>query len=227
MTKSNFVFYDGAIFALSTTLMFFDFSQITAHDAYKLMAGSVVPRPIALITSLNEQGIVNAAPFSFFNVIGGDPVLVAVGISEGATGKDTGRNIAANSEFVVNLVDFAMAEAMNMCAIDFPADQSEVEAAPLETSPASLVSVPRLVASPVSLECREHTTLRIGNNRVVIGKVVGFWIRDSFVDEQKLHVNTHALDLIGRMGGAGGYTRTQQPFEIERISYEQWKGTRK
>lgn len=203
--------------------MFFDFSQLAARDAYKLMASSVVPRPIALITSLNEQGIINAAPFSFFNVIGGDPILVAIGISEGATGKDTGRNISASSEFVVNLVDFAMAEAMNICAIDFPAGQSEAEAAQLETGPSSMVKVPRLLASPVSLECREHTTLRIGNNRVVIADVLGAWIKDEFVDEQKFYVDTVALDLIGRMGGAGGYTKTQQPFEIARIPYDQWR----
>ena len=206
--------------------MHFDFSQISARDAYKLMASSVVPRPIALITSLNEQGTVNAAPYSFFNLIGGDPVLVAVGISEGDSGKDTGRNIAALPEFVVNLVDFSMAEAMNICAIDFPAGQSEAEIARLETAPAALVKIPRLLVSPVNLECREHTTLRIGNNRVVIGEVVGAWIKDEFVDEQKFYVDTVALDLIGRMGGAGGYTKRQQPFEIPRVSYEQWRDAR-
>ena len=206
--------------------MYFDFSRLSARDAYKLMAGSVVPRPIALITSLDEQGVVNAAPYSFFNLVGGDPILVAVGISEGDSGKDTGRNIAALGEFVVNLVDFSMADAMNICAINFPAGQSETEIARLETAPASLVKVPRLLASPVSLECREHTTLRIGNNRVVIGEVVGAWIKDEFVDGRNFYVDTVALDLIGRMGGAGGYTKTQQPFEIARVSYDEWCSAR-
>ena len=202
--------------------MFFDFSELAARDAYKLLAGSVVPRPIALITSRGEQGVINAAPYSFFNAIGSDPALVVVGISDGAAGKDTGRNIRASGEFVVNLVSRSMAEAMNICATDFPPDQSEVEAAGLQTAPARRVAIPRLVASPVSLECREHTTLLIGRNRIVIGEVLGMWIDDEFVDDKNFHVETGALQLIGRMGGAGGYTETQQPFEIPRLSYQQW-----
>ena len=205
--------------------MFFDFSQLAARDAYKLLAASVVPRPIALITSRSEQGIVNAAPYSFFNAIGSDPALVVVGISDGDKGKDTGRNIRARGEFVVNLVARPMAEQMNICAVDFPPDQSEVEMAELQISPSQRVQVPRLTASPVSLECREHTTLEIGRNRLVIGEVLGLWIEDRFLDEKKFHVDTAALNLIGRMGGAGGYTETQQPFEIPRISYQQWRET--
>ena len=203
--------------------MFFDFSQLPARDAYKLLASSVVPRPIALITSLGDNGLINAAPYSFFNAIGSDPALVVVGISDGDQGKDTGRNIRARGEFVVNLVARPMAQAMNICAIDFPPDQSEVEAARLETAPAHKVQVPRLQASPVSLECREHTTLQIGRNRIVIGEVLGLWIRDNLVDADKFYVDTDGLDLIGRMGGAGGYAATDQSFEIARLSYQQWR----
>ena len=203
--------------------MFFDFSQLSARDGYKLLAGSVVPRPIALITSLGEGGVLNAAPYSFFNAIGSDPALVVVGISDGDAVKDTGRNISARGEFVVNLVARSMAQAMNICAIDFPSEQSEVEAAQLETAPSQLVATPRLSASPVSLECREHTTLLIGRNRVVIGEVLAMWIRDELVDVEKLHVDTVALDLIGRMGGAGGYTETSQNFDIPRIGYQKWQ----
>ncbi len=203
--------------------MFFDFSQLAASDAYKLLAGSIVPRPIALITSRGEQGIVNAAPYSFFNAIGSDPALVVVGISDGDGEKDTGRNIAAQGEFVVNLVARSMADAMNICAINFPRDQSEVEAAGLETSPSQRVGVPRLTASPVSIECRQHTTLQVGRNRIVIGEVLGLWIEDRLVNDEKFYVDSAALDLIGRMGGAGGYTETQQTFEIPRLSYQNWR----
>ena len=201
--------------------MFFDFSQLAAHDAYKLLAGSVVPRPIALISSVGEQGVINVAPYSFFNAIGSDPALVVIGIGDDGE-KDTGRNIAARSEFVVNLVSRAMAEAMNICAINFPADQSEAEAAQLEVRSGSRVAVPRLVESSVNLECREHTTLRIGNNCVVIGEVLGLWIRDEFVNAPKFHVDSAGLDLIGRMGGDGGYTETRHTFDMPRLSYEQW-----
>ena len=203
--------------------MFFDFSQLAARDAYKLLASSVVPRPIALITSLNEQGTINAAPYSFFNAIGSDPALVVVGISDAERSKDTGRNIRARGEFVVNLVTRSMADQMNICAIDFPPGQSEVEMADLQISSSQRVEVARLTASPVSLECREHTTLEIGRNRLVIGEVLGLWIEDRFVDSEKFYVDTAALNLIGRMGGAGGYTETQQPLEIPRISYDQWR----
>ena len=172
---------------------------------------------------MNEQGVLNAAPYSFFNAIGSDPALVAVGISDGGKGKDTGHNIRARGEFVVNLVAHAMAEAMNICAVDFPPEQSEVTAANLEVSPSQRITVPRLAASPVSIECREHITLEIGRNRVVIGEVLGLWIGDEFVDDKKFYVDTAALDLIGRMGGAGGYTKSGQTFDIPRISYSQWR----
>lgn len=204
--------------------MFFDFSQIQTRDAYKLLAGTVVPRPIALVTSTNEQGLVNAAPYSFFNAIGSDPALVVLGIGDREEGapKDSARNIRSCGEFVVNLVAREMAEQMNVCAVDFPPDVSEVEAANLKLAPSQIVAVPRLVASPASLECREHTTLQIGRNRVVLGEVLGIWIRDEQLDAEKFYVDSVGLNLIGRMGGAGGYTLTQQPFEIARFSYQEW-----
>lgn len=202
--------------------MFFDFSEISTRNAYKLLAASVVPRPIALITSKGEQGIINAAPFSFFNVIGSEPALVVVGISGREGEKDTVRNIRAQSEFVVNMVSRSMAEAMNICAINFPRTYSEVEAAGLQTSASQRISVPRISQSPISLECCEHTTLLVGRNQLVIGEVLGLWYEDQFVDQEKFYVDTEAIDLIGRMGGAGGYTETRQTFEIARVSYELW-----
>ncbi len=205
--------------------MFFDFSEISTRDGYKLLAASVVPRPIALITSQGEQGIINAAPYSFFNVIGSDPALVVVGISGGGGDgeKDTLRNIRSRSEFVVNLVSHSMAEAMNVCAINFPPAYSEVEIAGLKTCSSRRISVPRICQAPISLECREHTTLLIGRNQLVVGEVLGLWCEDQFVDREKLHVDSEKLDLIGRMGGAGGYTETRQTFEIARISYDLWR----
>lgn len=205
--------------------MFFDFSQLQTRDAYKLLASTVVPRPIALVTSLDENGVVNAAPFSFFNVVGSEPAMIVLSITDRApgVGKDSARNIRQRGEFVVNLVSFPMANAMNICATDFPPGVSEVEAAQLELALAQIVKVPRLAASPVNLECREHTTLNIGNNRIILGEVLGIWIEDQFVNSEKYYVDSTALNLVGRMGGAGGYTRTQQPFEIARLSYDQWR----
>ena len=210
--------------------MFFDFSQLQARDAYKLLAGTVVPRPIAWVTSVNDEGLVNAAPYSFFNAIGSNPALLALGIGDREIGaakhspaKDTARNIRERGEFVVNLVSRDLAEAMNITAIDFPPDKSEVEAAGLKLAPAQMINVPRLKNSPVSLECREHTTLNIGHNRIIIGEVLGLWIADDCVNPEKYYVDSLGLNLIGRMGGGGGYTETQGQFEIARMSYEQWR----
>lgn len=207
--------------------MIFDLQKLAPRERYKLLIGSVVPRPIALVTSLNENGGVNAAPFSFFNVVGSDPplVMIAPGNRDADTPKDTARNIRQNREFVVNLVDEDLAEAMNICATDFPPDWSEIEAANLEIVPAQTIKVPRLAASPVALECREHSTLEIGNNRLILGEVLAIFIRDELVDAEKFYVATANLHLIGRMGGAGGYTKTRATFEIGRLNFEEWEKT--
>src|SRR5687768_6986952 len=105
--------------------------ELDAKNRYKLMTGVVVPRPIALVTTLGENGVVNAAPFSFFNVMGSDPPIVAMGPGWRPDGsaKDTALNIRATGEFVINLVDENLAQQMNICATDFPAGESEIEAA--------------------------------------------------------------------------------------------------
>jgi flavin reductase (DIM6/NTAB) family NADH-FMN oxidoreductase RutF len=210
--------------------MHLDFSTLASRDCYKLLAALIVPRPIALVTSLNQNGVVNAAPFSFFNCMGSDPPLIYITFSARpdtphAPGeiKDTSLNVARTKEFVVNLVDENMAEAMNICATDFPHDISEIDAAGLKLESSHLIQTPRLAASPASFECREHTRLEIGNNRILIGEVLGLSIRDELLNTQKLYVDTNALHLIGRMGGAGGYTRTREHFEIPRLSFGEWQ----
>ena len=99
----------------------------------------------------------------------------------------------------------------------------KLQAAKLELAPARIVQIPRLAGAPVSLECREHTTLNIGRNRIIIGEVLGIWIVDDCVDADKFYVDSAGLHLIGRMGGAGGYTETGQAFEMTRFSYEEWR----
>ncbi|MFZ4807939.1 MAG: flavin reductase family protein [Hyphomicrobiaceae bacterium] len=105
----------------------FDFAKLAPIERYKLLIGVVVPRPIALVTSIDENGLVNAAPFSFFNVFSEDPAQIVLGLQHKAPGnpKDTTRNLSQREEFVVNMVDEPLAETMNLCATDFPADVSE------------------------------------------------------------------------------------------------------
>ena len=204
--------------------MHFQTKNLPPNAAYKLLSGSVVPRPIALVTSHNEEGTVNAAPFSFFNVLGSDPPIVALGIGnrDAHTPKDSARNIAARGEFVVNLVAREMADAMNLCATDFPPEISEIEIAGLQTAPSQLVGMPRIENSPVSLECVLNQILHIGNNRLVLGEVVAFHFAPDLVDETTFRVRTERLNLVGRMGGAGGYVETSATFEMPRVSYEEW-----
>jgi flavin reductase (DIM6/NTAB) family NADH-FMN oxidoreductase RutF len=183
-----------------------------------------VPRPIALVTSLDEAANVNAAPFSFFNVLGSDPPLLALGIGnrDRDTPKDSARNIARRGEFVVNMVDEAIAEGMAVCAVDFPPGVSEVDMSGLTTEASTQVQVPRIAQSPVSFECRELQTIEIGRNRVIFGAVLELHIRDDLIDVEKLYVRTEQLHAVGRMHGAGWYTRTDDLFELPRLSYEEW-----
>ena len=204
--------------------MTFDFSDLTPHERYKLLTGVIVPRPIAFVTSQDRQGRLNAAPFSYFNTMGADPPVVVLGPGNRGPDapKDTARNIAATQQFVVNLVDEALAERMNLAATDFPPEVSEVESIGLVTAPSVRVGVPRLADAPASLECREHVTLTLRNTRVILGEVLYLHIRDDLIDPERLYVRADRLHLIGRMQGPT-YTRTRDRFEMRRLSYDAWR----
>jgi flavin reductase (DIM6/NTAB) family NADH-FMN oxidoreductase RutF len=135
--------------------MLFDFEQMTPMQCFEFLTGTVVPRPIALITSLSPTGLVNAAPYSFFNIMGIEPPVVACTVLPKPDGglKDTGRNILSAREFVVNLVSEQMAEAMNVTCIDAPADVEELPLAGLKTVASSKIRTPSIAGSPVAFEC--------------------------------------------------------------------------
>lgn len=196
-----------------------DFAQLKARERYKLLVGCVVPRPIALVSTVSLEGRTNAAPFSFFNAICDDPPAVAIGINTGSPGhvKDTLRNIRATGEFVVNLVDEPLAARMNVCGVDMPADVSEFDVAALIQAPSVKIRAPRVQEAPISMECRRIVTVEIGLGRnVVIGEVVFLHIRDELVDVQRLHVHGERSGLIGRMHGLGWYARTTDLFDMPR-----------
>lgn len=205
--------------------MDFDFAQLHPQERYKLLTGLIVPRPIAWVTSLGASGQVNAAPFSFFNAMGSDPALLVIGVgNHPERPKDTAANIKRIGAFVVNLVSEPLAEAMNLTATEFPEEISEVEVAGLQTAPSVHVPVPRLAQAPAGFECRLHSVLEVGRNRLVIGEVLGAFVQEHLLaDAKKLHLKTAELGLIGRMGGRGGYVRTTDLFEMPRISYEAWR----
>jgi flavin reductase (DIM6/NTAB) family NADH-FMN oxidoreductase RutF len=174
-----------------------------------------------------SRGWVNAAPFSFFNAVSSAPPVVVLGISPGASGgdgyKDTARNIRDTGEFVVNLVDEALAERMNICAVDFPNGIAELDMAELTPVPSAEIRPPRIAQSPVSFECRRITGLSLGPRSVLeVGRVIHIHIRDDLVDPAKFYVATEKMRLIGRMHGRGWYARTRDLFLMDRLSREDW-----
>ncbi len=198
--------------------MEFDLTGEHSRYAYKLLAGLVTPRPIAWVTTLNEDGSVNAAPFSFFNVLGTKPPILgfAPGDKEPGIPKDTARNIRRTGEFVVNLVDEACAERMNLTSSEVAAGVSEVELAELKTEASVAIAVPRIAEAPVALECREWSTLEIGKNRLVIGLIDRVFTQDGVLDPETLLVNPEAFAPIGRMEVPSGYCRTSDRFQMKR-----------
>lgn len=208
----------------------FDFSALSAAERYKLVTGVVVPRPIAWVSTLGADGHVNLAPYSFFGLMGSDPAVVAFGPGDRPDGtpKDTARNIGSGGEFTVNLVSDALAATMNATATEFPHGVGEAALLGIELAPGQFVRVPRVAASPAALECREVQTVTIGRTRVILGEVLGLILRaDALTDPERLYVNTAALDLVGRMGGRGTYTRTRDTFVLDRISLAQWEQAQK
>ncbi|MFZ4682584.1 MAG: flavin reductase family protein [Terrimicrobiaceae bacterium] len=189
-----------------------------ADRAYPIMASLVVPRPIAWVTTLNEDGSVNAAPFSFFNVLGANPPIVGFcpGDREAGIPKDTARNVRATHEFVVNLVDQDLAEPMNRTAASLPYGHDELKEAGLTTLPSSVVRPPRIAESPASLECTEWGTIQIGDNRLVIGLVRRVHVRDGLIDPATLRINNALFHPVGRMASPDWYCRTNERFEMKR-----------
>ncbi|HEX8980011.1 MAG TPA: flavin reductase family protein [Parasulfuritortus sp.] len=202
-----------------------DPAQHSVADNYKLLTNLVVPRPIAWVTSQGPDGVVNLAPFSFFNAVGSDPlyVLFSVGLNDAGEAKDTARNVRASGEFVVNLVTEELFDAMNLSAADFPPGLSELEAAGLHAAPSARVKVPRVAESQASMECRLHSEQALGENTLFIGEVVMFHVADQLIGPN-LHVNGFAP--IGRLGSPSVYCRTTDRFDVPRISFAQWRKDR-
>lgn len=189
-----------------------------ADRAYPVLASLVTPRPIALVTTVDEAGRVNAAPFSFFNVLGAEPPIVgfAPGDRDDGTPKDTARNVRLTREFVVNLVDDSIGVAMNQCAASLPYGVSELARAGLTAVGSTVVKPPRIAEAPASLECTEWGTLQIGGNRLVIGLVKRVHVRDDLLDPETLRIRDERYFPVGRMAAPHWYCRTHERFEMIR-----------
>ena len=201
-------------------------SNLSHNELYGLILNSVAPRPIAWVSTLSASGQANLAPFSFFNCVCIEPPLLAFapglrapkqpGSTDGEA-KDTLRNVRETKEFVVNIVTYDLAQAMNKTSGEYDASVNEFELAQVAPAPSQVIKVPRVAASPVSFECRLYQILDFSaspqSSSLVIGEIVSIHVDDANLKDGKLDRNS--LDLIGRMGGIQ-YTRTTQRFDMVR-----------
>ncbi len=201
-------------------------SQLAHREFYNILISAVGPRPIAWVSSLSASGQPNLAPFSFFNAVCAKPPLLAfapamrapkkAGAAAGEP-KDTLRNIRETGEFVINVVTFELAEAMNLTSGDYDATINEFELAKIASARSNVVRPRRVAESPVSFECKLYQILDFNpapeGGSLVIGEIVSVHIDDRHLKEGRLDRNS--LDLIGRLGGTQ-YTRTTQRFEMVR-----------
>jgi flavin reductase (DIM6/NTAB) family NADH-FMN oxidoreductase RutF len=203
----------------------FDFATLSAPQRYKLLCGLVVPRPIALITTLSNDGVVNAAPFSFFNVFSEAPPLVVVGLQTKSDRlpKDTTRNVRANGMFVINMVDEALAKSMVDCSMSFPSGTGEPAALQLPMADGVYVPVPHLAQAPVALECRKITMMNFGSERdLLVGEVLGLQVRDGIVEPDTLRTNYDSYHPVARIAGHM-YAHMHDRFEIKPDTFEAWQ----
>jgi flavin reductase (DIM6/NTAB) family NADH-FMN oxidoreductase RutF len=206
-------------------------SQLAYNDLYSIMLSSVAPRPIAWVSTLSASGQANLAPFSFFNAVSANPPLLvfAPGMRSPKKSepepawqsKDTLRNIRETKEFVINVVTYDLAEAMNQTSGEYHASLDEFELAKIASAPSQVVKPRRVAESPVAFECTLYQILDFNpgpqGSSLVIGEIVSIHINEQYLKEGRLDRNS--LDLIGRMGGMQ-YTRTTQRFEMVRPKVE-------
>ncbi len=193
-----------------------DPSTLGEREQYKLMTGSIVPRPIALVTTIGPLGP-NAAPFSLFNMVGSAPctLMFSVGSQGDGSEKGTLRNVRHLPEFVVHICNEAIAERMNVCSTDFEHGVNELEKAGLTAVPSTKVRPPRIAEAPVQMECRLVQIVELGTrHHVIFGEVVFFHFHDGIVNE-RFHVDVRRLNPIGRLSGSL-YANVRDPFSMER-----------
>ena len=198
----------------------FDLSTLSHLEAYQLLNGSVVPRPIALVSTCSASGLHNLAPFSFFNVVASSPPAVSFSVMRrGQTDhkKDTLVNIEETGEFVIQVVTGEMAGAVNQASADYPHGEDELEAVGFTALPSRLVAPRRVAESPIQFECRLLRVVEIGSGpgggSLVIGEVVWAHVDEAVLDAER--IDQARLNAVGRMGGAY-WVRTSDRFELTR-----------
>ena len=187
----------------------------------RVLTGVIVPRPIAFVSTVSADGVVNLAPYSFFNAVSYTTVVFSSSRNVGNKSKDTLRNIEETGEFVVNIVVDSIAEAMNKTSAEFPEDVDEFEIAGLTQAASEMVKAPRVAESPVNIECKLEQVVKIGSGEhehgLVIGTILLMHVRDDIIDGHR--INQERLMATGRMAG-NMYCRTSDRFEMVRPVYD-------
>lgn len=208
--------------------MQFDMSALNRSQRYRIIGQCVTPRPIAWVSTLSAAGVVNLAPFSFFNALGDDPPTVVLGMVAHAEGrlKDTPANIRETGEFVIHLVSEAQGETMNLTSIDAPAGIDESRLAGVAMTPSAVVGPPRIAAAPVSFECRTLHWIETGPHQVaIIGEIMLAHVHDDYlIDPDRIVIDVPAMQLIARLHGSGWYGRQTDMFEMLRPRWSDHAG---
>lgn len=197
-----------------------DPKQLTERDNYKFLIGSIIPRPIAFVTSQSEEGVVNGAPFSFFNIVSSNPPMISVSIQRpNGRVKDTARNIKAKKEFVVHIVDTDNVDKINETAASLPPEESEITKAGLTLVESKIISVPGIKEAKIRFECVLEQALELGGGDdqpgcdLIIAKVVQFHIEETLYEDGR--IDPHALSAVSRLAG-NDYAKIGDIFTIER-----------
>lgn len=195
--------------------MDFNFSQIAAMDRYRLLTNFIGPRPIALVSTRSAAGQNNAAPMSFFNVFSHDPAIVVLGIQSRPEGveKDTVRNIRATGEFVVNMVDMALADGMLICGLGVEPDVDEIALAGFDSVPGTQIDAHWVAQAPCAMECRVERLVDFDRRVIVLGEVVHMHVRRDCLDVEGRYVDPATYQPIARLHG-DNYITSDRQFEM-------------
>lgn len=198
-----------------------DPSANTERENYKFLIGSIIPRPIAFVTSMSKEGTLNGAPFSYFNIVSANPPMISLAIQRNqGERKDTARNIVESKEFVVHIVDEQNVEKVNETAANLPPEESEIERAQLTPVESVKISVPGVKEAKIRMECLLEQSLELGGSNapgcdLIIGKVVQFHIAEDIYENGR--INPDGLGAVSRLAG-NDYAKIGEIFTIDRPS---------
>lgn len=201
-------------------MLVIDPALLSAKDIYKFLIGSILPRPIAFVTSIGEENTVNGAPFSFFNIVSSDPPILSISVQrKDYIQKDTARNISINKEFVIHICDQKNIEKINKTAASLPSNQSEIDYAQMEKVESTKISTPGIIEAKIRIECKLEHMITIANDEgkatcdLILGRAVCFHIEEELYEDGK--IDARQLKPVARLAG-DDYSKLGEMFTIKR-----------